>query len=104
MRNPMKIRVTKSAAPSTLKKPSIVDRLNSPIVRTCVLNLIAQIALGTPMAAQAQRNISTHSIESLWHDCPAVLLRFSGKHACRLGPCRSEGTQKLKNDVRRSRG
>ena len=52
----MKIRVTKSAAPSTLKKPSIVDRLNSPIVRTCVLNLIAQIALGTPMAAQAQRN------------------------------------------------
>jgi len=29
---------------------SFLDRLNTPIVRSCLLNLIAQIALGTPLA------------------------------------------------------
>lgn len=37
--------------------PSILDRFNTPIIRACVLNLIGQIALGTPMAAQARRNL-----------------------------------------------
>ena len=35
---------------------SVLDRLKTPFVRSCLLNLIVQIALGTPIAAEAQRN------------------------------------------------
>ncbi len=31
-------------------------QLHSPLIRACLLNLIAQIALGTPVAAQAEGN------------------------------------------------
>jgi len=32
------------------------DRLYAYAIRTCILNLIAQIALGTPVAAQTREN------------------------------------------------
>src|SRR5215813_9038795 len=50
----MENQVIETAKPAFLK--SVLDRLNTRIIRTCVLNLIGQIAFGTPMAAQAQEN------------------------------------------------
>jgi hypothetical protein len=52
----MQSQVIATAKPNSVKSSSVLDRLNTPIIRACVLNLIAQIALGTPMAAQARRN------------------------------------------------
>jgi len=50
----MRNELTETAKPDFAN--SVLDRLNTPIVRTCLLNLIAQIALGTPIAAEAPRN------------------------------------------------
>lgn len=53
----MKNRIIETAEPAFAKSLSVLDRLNTPIIlRTCVLNLIAQIILGMPMAAQAHGN------------------------------------------------
>ena len=50
----MKNQLTESTKPDSVK--SLLNRLNIPIIRVCVLNVISQIALGTPVAAQAQGN------------------------------------------------
>lgn len=47
---------TKTTKTYLVKSPSVLDQLKAPFVRTCMLNLIAQMALGTPMAAQVPRN------------------------------------------------
>ena len=50
----MKNQLTENAKADVLK--SVLDRLNTHIIRACVLNLIAQVTLDTPMAAHAQGN------------------------------------------------
>ena len=99
----MKSRVTKTPTPGPVDSASILVWLNTPIIRACVLNLIAQIALGTPMAAQARRN----SHLALLDRQNAIALRASRDSVASKGtdsPCRSEGTQKVKNDVQPNRG
>lgn len=44
--------------PTDARSVALVKRLRRSLVRACALNLIAQIALGTPIAAQVQRNQS----------------------------------------------
>jgi hypothetical protein len=70
----------RTAKPQLVKCLSVLERLNTPIVRSCVLNLVAQIATGTPMAAR---------------DFP--------RHSYPPSNMRSEGPGTLKNDVRLSR-
>jgi hypothetical protein len=41
------------------KASAVSSRIYTSMVRTCVLNLIAQIAIGTPIAAQTLPNSQT---------------------------------------------
>lgn len=50
----MKNQITETTKPDSVK--SLLNRLNTSIIRACVLNVISQIALGTPSPAQAQGN------------------------------------------------
>jgi hypothetical protein len=42
--------------PTDARSVALFKRLRRSLVRACALNLIAQIALGRPIAAQVQRN------------------------------------------------
>lgn len=95
----MKDQVGDTARPAFVKGASFLDRQKTSILRTCVLNLIAQIALGTPVAGQA--TFTPHPVGSASHDCSIALKAypdFGSKQTRRHAPCSSEGHQKLKTD------
>jgi hypothetical protein len=92
----MKSQVTKTDTPQDVKTPSVLDRLSTPIIRTCVLNLIAQIALGTPMAAQAQRN----SRPALMDRQNVIVLGACPDSMANKGPRKAS---QMKGDVRPNR-
>ena len=50
----MKNQATETAKQDFVK--SVLDRRSALVIRPCVLNVIPQIALGAPMAAQAKGN------------------------------------------------
>jgi len=93
----MKSQVTKTDTPQGVRSPSVLDRLNTPIMRACVVNLIAQIALGTPMAAQAQRN----SRPAVMDRPNMIALRTCPDSMASKGA--REKAKKMKDDVRPNR-
>jgi len=72
----VKHQVADTVRPDFVKGSSFVDRLKTSILRTCVLNLIAQIALGTPTAAHTQRKFSSHPVGFANRDCSEGLPRL----------------------------
>ena len=96
----MRNELTETAKPDFAN--SVLDRLNTPIVRTCLLNLIAQIALGTPIAAEAPRNSRAAQICGQ-KDCPGQgrLPRFGSQEGQLPSYMRSGNHKTLNDDVRR---
>lgn len=67
---------TEAAKPDFVK--SVVGRLHTPIVHSCLLTLIAQIAQGIPLTAEAQNNSRAAEIYGQKETAPAPSKMHSG--------------------------
>ena len=70
----MKSKATEAAASIVPNNAGVLIRICTALIRTFLLNLIAQIALGTPVAAQTpdkRLNILKDQAHCLNRECPS---------------------------------